>query len=106
MQEFDHTSEVLTCAFSPDGTLVAAGGGDSKLTLRSVATGETVQVFDHTSEVSTCAFSPDGTLVAAGGYDNKLTLRSVATGETVQEFDHTSGVYKRATASWSTPATR
>ncbi len=86
--------EVRGVAFSPDGTLVAAGAADNTLrvwwtltgTLRYTLTG-------HTSDVSSVAFSPDGKLLASGSWDDTVRLWRVADGAELRVLEgHTSDV--------------
>ncbi|MDE2808198.1 MAG: collagenase [Gemmatimonadota bacterium] len=75
----DHTSWVSSVAFSPDGTTLASGSGDSTVKLWNLATkANTATLSDHTSWVSSVAFSPDGTL-AAGLEDGSVKLWNLAT---------------------------
>ena len=75
----DHTSWVSSVAFSPDGTTLASGSGDSTVKLWNLVTkANTNTLSDHTSWVSSVAFSPDGTL-AAGLEDGTIKLWNPAT---------------------------
>jgi WD40 repeat protein len=81
---------ITRLAFSPDGTILAAGGSRGPLTLWETATGQVKAVVaGHSSptarpsftEVRDLAFSPDGTrLATVGGDDRCVRLWDVATG--------------------------
>jgi WD40 repeat protein len=69
-------------AFSPDGTLVAAGGDDGSIRIWDTATGNPygrplAGPQGHTGKVLAVAFSPDGTLLASGGEDKTVRLWDV-----------------------------
>ena len=63
-------------AFSPDGTLLAAGD-----VVIDAADGRVLRVLrGHVAPVTGVAFSPDGTLLATGSFDGTARVWEVATG--------------------------
>ena len=78
-------------AFSPDGTLLASGGGN----LHNPYTGGTVKLWDittkeiiatletHTYIIVSLSFSPDGAMLAAGSYDGTVMLWDMKTYEII-----------------------
>ncbi|MBO3750031.1 hypothetical protein J5X84_28450 [Streptosporangiaceae bacterium NEAU-GS5] len=76
-----HTGSVTTCAFSPDGELLATTGSDRTARLWRVADGtEWAVLTGHTNWPRDCAFSPDGSLLATVSRDGTLRLRHVRPG--------------------------
>jgi WD40 repeat protein len=76
-----HSGAVASLAFSPDGTILAAG--DEQVHLWRVADGALVRTLPPPSEaelVFSLAFSPDGTTLAAGSGDNAVRLWRVTDG--------------------------
>ncbi|MFN9368896.1 MAG: c-type cytochrome domain-containing protein [Planctomycetia bacterium] len=95
---------VLALAFSPDGKILAAGGGvptqGGEVVLVDPASGSTVRRFPAPivgqapvlKDVVLClAFSPDGSLLATGGADRTVAAFTAATGEKVHVFDDHAG---------------
>ncbi|KAL9257244.1 WD40 repeat-containing protein [Drosera capensis] len=82
-----HTSEVCACAWSPVGSLLASGSGDSTARIWSVAekgsSGPTnAVVLNHykgrtnekSKDVTTLDWNGDGTLLATGSYDGQARI--------------------------------
>ncbi|MCX5602951.1 NB-ARC domain-containing protein [Streptomyces phaeochromogenes] len=76
-----HKGAVTSCAFSPDGTLLATTSNDHTARLWRVADGtEQTVLSGHTEGVWDCAFSPSGAVLATTGIDHTVRLWRVADG--------------------------
>ena len=78
--------QIISVAFSPDGSLIAAGDGDSweagTIRLYNAATGDPFgSPLNVGSLVWSVSFSPAGDIVAAGCDDGTVQLIDVATAE-------------------------
>jgi WD40 repeat protein/tetratricopeptide (TPR) repeat protein len=113
---FTTSNRVYTLAFSPDGSLLAAGSGrfqavgdvqtdlvrhgalvpvQGEVKLWDVAAGkERDTLGKHRAGVRALAFSPDGRLLATGSLDGSLKLWDVAAGRELRNLpDYTSAVH-------------
>jgi WD40 repeat protein/mono/diheme cytochrome c family protein len=94
-----HANQVRGLAFSPDGELLAAAGGDpgqfGEIKLWSMADRrEVLSIRGHRDNIFAIAFSPDGKLLASCSYDRMLKLWDTATGKEVRTLkDHTDAVF-------------
>ena len=78
------SSEVLSLAFRGDGSILAVGRGDGRITL-TTATGdrEIRTLEDRHGGVVSLAFSPDGRRLAAGSRDGTIVVRDAESGSPV-----------------------
>lgn len=84
-------------AFSPDGSLLAAGDGNREIKVWRVEAREAVinhQWVAHGARVNSVAWHPDGVRVVSGGADSHIIIWSVsAPKESIKiSFAHRNGV--------------
>lgn len=70
-----HTEAVLSCSFSPDGSMLASGSGDSTVRFWDLNT-ETPQSTgkSHSNWVLCIAWSPDSQKLVSGSMDSKIQI--------------------------------
>jgi WD40 repeat protein len=88
-----HISRVLAIDFSPDGKLMATGGGEpsrsGEVKVWDVATGRLGRSLDtlHSDTVFALRFSPDGTKLATASADKFLKVVNVGDGKELKSFE-------------------
>lgn len=76
-----HANQVLTAAFSADGTQALTGSADNTIKLWDVATGKVLRTFSgHIGSVKSVAFSKDGRQVVSAADDATLRVWDLASG--------------------------
>jgi uncharacterized protein with WD repeat len=92
---FDLDRAAMTAlAFSPDGSLLAAGDAEHRIKLFDVKEAKTLQTLrDHGAAITSVAFSPVGSRLASAGKENVIRLWDVKTGQLLKTLDgHTLAV--------------
>ena len=75
-------SDIESVAFSPDGTILAAGGLDNTIQLWDPVTGQHKDTLTgHTDFIRNIVFSPDGNTLASASQDETVRLWDVPTGQ-------------------------
>ena len=90
----DEREILLSTAFSPDGTLLAAGSADNTVILWDVETRERIITLEgHTDRVESVSFAPDG-LLASGSWDRTVILWDVRARERIATLEGHQGQIK------------
>lgn len=90
--ETEAAATATSLAFSPDGTMVAAGYDLGYLEVWAVATGESVYRLEELgAAVQSVAFSPDGRTLAAGRADGNVGLWDAGSGRFLRTLEGHSG---------------
>lgn len=89
VREFEHmASPIHAIAFSPDGALIACGGGSGEVRLFKTENGQRLaQIKGDRGPVFALAFTADGKQLAVSGYDGRIRLHETEKGAIVKEFD-------------------
>ncbi|MCH2201639.1 MAG: hypothetical protein MK102_06700 [Fuerstiella sp.] len=89
------TDSVYTVSISPDGSRLAAGGADRKITIVDIETQKILYTIeDHADSVMDVAWSPQSDRVASASYDNSCRVFDAASGQVRKTFtNHGQPVY-------------
>lgn len=90
-----HSEAILAVSFSPDGSRLATGSGDTTVRLWDIHTGTPyAECRGHTNWVLCVAWSPNGKLLASCGMDKTIRIWDPATGHQISVLTGTdSGVF-------------
>jgi len=97
-----HAEQIRALAFSPDGKLLAAAGGNpaqfGEIKIWSIADRrEALSIRGHRDNIFAVAFSADGSKLATCSYDRLIKLWDVVTGKEIKTLkDHTDAVFSVA----------
>ena len=80
-----HRNRPLSLAFSPDGSVLASGGADSRVIVWGAADGERRRTLSANGECRSLRFSPDGEMLLAASGKNILGWEA-KTGQLVRSF--------------------
>ena len=93
-----HEGEVMSAAFSPDGTRIVTASLDNTIRIWDAATGSELRVLTgHKAGVMSAAFSPDGTRIVTASLDNTARIWDAATRSELRVLTgHEAGVMSAA----------
>jgi WD40 repeat protein/serine/threonine protein kinase len=86
LQSLVHEDLITCLAFSPDGRLLAAGGGESAVSCWDLTTGVQQQLALALNHVTALAFSPDGRELAVGTREGEIRFLDLASGRALARF--------------------
>jgi WD40 repeat protein len=89
-----HTYPVLTLAFSPDGSHLVSGSGDTTLRIWDIENRKEINhLKGHSLYVVTCDWSPDGKRIISGEVDGTIAVWDAESGQLLTRLkDHRTAV--------------
>lgn len=85
----EHSQDVISMAFSPDGKILASASIDRTIVLWRLSSGKAMRTLEgHDNAVSDVVFSPDGQLLASASWDTKVHLWQVESGKLLTTLAH------------------
>ncbi|MCL4207060.1 MAG: DUF1080 domain-containing protein [Pirellulaceae bacterium] len=101
--QLKHASKVMSLAFSPDGSILAAGDEGGEVRLWDTASGQEIKRLPIGKSVFELAFHPQGRMLAAGGWRRgeagTVHIWTVPDGQSVKSFSNQAGLRKPMTFS-------
>jgi len=95
LEKSEHSSDIISVVYSPDGKQIVTGSNDGTAKLWDVATGREIRTFSgHSTYVNSVAYSPDGKQIVTGSADGTAKLWDVATGREIRSFSGHSDVVR------------
>lgn len=80
-----HIEPVSSVAWSPDGTKIVSGSGDTTVRIWNASTGQLLQTLQgHTATVSAVAWSMDGAKILSASTDDTFRIWNVSNGQLLQ----------------------
>ena len=84
----EHSKDVYSIAFSPDGQILASASSDNTIRLWNVPGKRIISSFtEHSKDVYSIAFSPDGQILASASEDNTIRLWNVENRNYINTLD-------------------